>query len=276
MYKKMNINNEYICVRYDNLYLHVCRLSSGTFLCDNTMHHHGRYYYELHLICGGKGKVITDNGEFELNVGDIYMTGPLINHEQLTDPSDNMEEYCLAFNVSQIKNKPDTDMSSILKKTYFWIGHDCGTFKSYFERIADELSARPPGCAKAVECLITLLITDLIRSYSQGRSVMSDDFSISDDRRIKLIESMLTSEYATLTASELSKCLNLSERQLLRFIKKQYGKTFSQLRHETRMNAALKMLRNGTDFETAAELTGYADLNYFKSCIKKFNQKDDR
>lgn len=273
MFKRMNLKDEYISIRYDNLNLHICSISSGKFENDGQMHRHGKFYYELHLICGGKGRVITDNGEYELSSGDIYMTGPLINHEQLTDRFDNMEEYCLAFNISHRKNKPDTDMSAMLQKTYFWIGHDSGVFREYFERIADELRSRQPGCAKVIECLLTLIITELIRSYSAGRSLMSEDFSIADDRRIRITELCLASEYDTITSSELSGKLNLSERQLLRFLKKQYGKTFSQLKHEARMNAAVNMLRHGTDIETVASRTGYNDINYFKSCLKKFNTK---
>lgn len=102
---------------------------------------------------------------------------------------------------------------------------------------------------------------------------MSEDFSIADDRRIRITELCLASEYDTITSSELSGKLNLSERQLLRFLKKQYGKTFSQLKHEARMNAAVNMLRHGTDIETVASRTGYNDINYFKSCLKKFNTK---
>ena len=269
MYNKIEFKNEYINVDFENLRLHICNIGGGRFSQDAAMHHHGRFYYELHLICGGRGALVTENGSYPLKEGDIFMTGPEIRHEQLTDKTDNMWEYCLGFNISRKKNKPDTPMSGLLQRTYFWIGKDDGAFISWFERLADEFKDRSIGFTTAVEHILSLMMIDLIRSYKGESQLTAESFSISDDRRIRMIENIFLADCDTITEEEMSRRLNLSSRQLLRFLKNQYGKTFAQMKREARLSRARNMIKRGADIEDAAVSAGYTDVEYFMKLLNK-------
>lgn len=267
MFKQINFNNEYINVNFENLRLHICNIGGGMFIFDTAMHHHGKFYYELHLICGGKGTLITENGSYPLKEGDIFMTGPQIRHEQITDKNDNMIEYCLGFNIARKKNKPDTPMSSLLQKTYFWIGKDDGSFNQYFEKLADEFNNHNIGFTKAVEHILSLMMIDIVRSYKGKSLITAENFSISDDRRMRIIENIFLTDCATITEEEMSRKLNLSSRQLLRFLKKQYGKTFAQMKREARLSRAHHMIKHGSNIEDAARAAGYEDIAFFKKLL---------
>lgn len=271
MFKQIKFSKEYININFENLQLHICNIGGGIFANDAAMHHHGKFYYELHLICGGNGTLVTDTGAYPLKDGDIFMTGPEIHHEQITDKSDNMAEYCLGFNISRRKNKPDTPMSEILQKTYFWLGKDTGLFKQYFERLADELNNHSIGFTKSVEHILSLMIIDLIRSYKGKTLLTAEDFSISDDRRIRMIEHIFLADCATITEEQMSMKLNLSSRQLLRFLKKQYGKTFAQMKREAKINHAYSMIKHGSTIEDAAIAVGYTDIAFFKRILKSYD-----
>lgn len=270
MFKQIKFNNEYINVNFENLQLHICNIGGGIFVSDSAIHRHGKFYYELHLICGGKGTLVTENESYPLKEGDIFMTGPEIGHEQITDKSDNMAEYCLGFNVSRKKNKPDTLMSEILQRTYFWLGKDDGSFKQYFEKLAYELNNHNIGFTKVVEHILSLMMIDLVRSYKGKTLLTAENFSISDDHRMRIIENIFLVDYATITEEEMSMKLNLSSRQLLRFLKKQYGKTFAQMKREARINHAYNMIKHGSDIEDAAIAVGYTDIIFFKKILKSY------
>mgnify|MGYP000724274975 CR=1 FL=1 len=80
---------------------------------------------------------------------------------------------------------------------------------------------------------------------------------------------MFLYKYSTVTRDELAKKLNLSQRQLHRILLKQYGKTFSELKREARLNKARELLQNGKTYEEAVAAVGYSDMRSFLKLIKK-------
>ncbi|MBQ3861633.1 MAG: AraC family ligand binding domain-containing protein, partial [Clostridia bacterium] len=60
-------------------------------------HIHG--FYELHYVFGGRGELDCLGKRIPLGEGVLYLCGPHVSHEQLTDPADNMMEYSFSFDV---------------------------------------------------------------------------------------------------------------------------------------------------------------------------------
>lgn len=257
-------------MNFENLHLRIYNLGGGRFNQDTEMHKHGKHYYELHLICDGKGHLNCDNFSADIRKGHLFMTGPQISHEQLNDPNDNMVEYCLGFNLKKRKNKPDTKMGSLLHDTYFWFGEDDGTIEGYFEKIAIELSERKYGYTNIVEHTITLIFLELIRKYKGNDAIGEEMYSSADNMRIKLIEKRFLYDYSSVTENSLSAELHLSRRQLLRFLKTQYGKTFRELKKDAVMSAADKMIKNGKSIKETATAVGYTDFRSFKKAYSEY------
>ena len=270
MYKPIDIKNMYINISFDNLQLRVYTLGGGKFNQDTEMHTHGKYFYELHLICEGKGHLNADSFSGDLRKGHMFMTGSQISHEQLTDPEDNMVEYCLGFNIEKKKNKPDTERSKLLQDTYFWFGEDNGTVEWYFEKIADEFSKRQYGYKEIVENIIMLIILELIRKY-KGKNIIGEKmYSSADNMRMRLIEKRFRDDYVYVTEDNLSDELHLSRRQLLRFLKQQYGKTFRKMKKDAVMTAADRMIKKGKSVKDTAAAVGYVDLQSFKKAYNEY------
>lgn len=268
MYKKVKLGSTYISLKFENLKINVTDFHSDTFSHDVEEHQHSKYYYELHLICGGKGTLVVESKEYLLSEGTIFMTGPQIRHAQLNHSAEHMEEYCLGFNISRQKNKTDTKISELLQNTYFWIGNDSNILKNYFEVLADEINFRQLGCSIAINNILSLLLTHLVRSYENGKTLVAEELLVSDNQRMQIIEHCLRHNCVAITEEELSCELNLSRRQFLRFLKKHYGKTFSQMKREARLSLAKKLILSGVTLEEAAEKAGYTDLAFFKKNIK--------
>lgn len=135
--------------------------------------------------------------------------------------------------------------------------------------LSAESQTRSIGYQNNIKNIISSILVVLIRAYT-GNSVSTEITSaLSDDRRINIIDYMFLYKYSTVTRDELAKKLNLSQRQLHRILLKQYGKTFSELKREARLNKARELLQNGKTYEEAVAAVGYSDMRSFLKLIKK-------
>lgn len=115
----VNFNDTLYEITVDNMKLQIEQLNRGTFENPCSRHRHGKNFYELHLVCSGKGTLVTDEGEYSLKGGTLYMTGPEIAHAQLTDKAFPMTEYCLGMSVSGRNGGQNSDLSeSFLREHY--------------------------------------------------------------------------------------------------------------------------------------------------------------
>lgn len=259
-----------VSFRLDNLKITIEQANYGIFNTSYTKHHHGRHFYEAHLVCGGKGMLVTDDTSYPLKAGVLYMTGPNVNHEQLTDSTDPMAEYCLSFKLTKCKNSAFTPFSSALYDTHFWVGEDTSSAcLRLFHQLEQESSSRNIGYTYNLQSTITSLLVALVRNYTGYARDGQKTFSNPDNKRMLIIDNCFLSQYATITESELSNILNLSTRQLQRFIKQYYNKTFSQMRQNARLNKAVELLDKGYSMDAVATMVGYEDVAYFKRLLKK-------
>lgn len=252
----LNISDANISFQLDNLRIKIIRISYGVFYAPFPRHRHGNRFYEAHLVCGGRGTLIADGAEYPLSAGTLYMTGPGVTHEQLTDTSDPMDEYCLQFELTERKGK-SSRTSELIKNTRFWIGADTQNIRLLFDLLTAEDEKRETGFGKSVVNLTSQILIWLARSYS-GSEKAADYVKITpDDKRMIIVDDTFLYKYATVTLDGLCRLLNLSRRQTQRFLKKNYGKTFIELRTEARMNKARELMRGGATPAEAARAVGY-------------------
>ncbi|MCH5186167.1 MAG: AraC family transcriptional regulator [Oscillospiraceae bacterium] len=260
----LNIYDADICFWFDNLKIKVIGIRYGVFFESYPRHRHGKHFYEAHLVCGGKGTLIANEREYPLTAGTLYMTGPLITHEQITDKSDPMDEYYVQFEISENKKGKGGRASELIKNTHFWIGEDNRNSLRLFEMLTEENEKQEIGYVKNVINLTSQFLVALARNYA-GVEKISDYARITpDDRRALITDEVLATDYASITLKTLSKRLNLSPRQTQRFLKKTYGKTFIELRTELRQRNADKLTACGEKLSVAAACVGYKDVRSLK------------
>ncbi|MCH5188418.1 MAG: helix-turn-helix domain-containing protein [Oscillospiraceae bacterium] len=253
----LNISDTDISFQFDNLKIKVIKINYGVFLHPFPKHRHGNHFYEAHLVCGGKGRLIADGQEYPLSAGTLYMTGPLVTHEQLTDSLDPMDEYCIQFKVSENSRGKSGRSAELIKNTNFWLGADTQNMIGLFEMLTEEDEKRELGYAKSVINLTSQLLISLARNYA-GSEKATDYAKITpDDKRMIIVDDAFLYSYAAITLDELCRRLNLSRRPTQRFLKKNYGKTFIELRTEARMNKAEELMAGGATPAEAAAAVGY-------------------
>ena len=269
----LDISDIDISFQFDDLKIKVITIGYGVFLHPFPKHSHGSRFYEAHLVCGGNGTLIADGQEYHLSGGTLYMTGPHITHEQLTDSMDPMDEYYIQFKITEGKRGKSGRSAEILKNTDFWIGKDTQNMIHLFERLTEEDEKKELGYLKSVINLTSQILISLARNYAGSEKATNYSKITPDDKRMKIVDDIFLYRYSAITLDELCKHLNLSHRQTQRFLKKNYGKTFIELRTEARLNKAEELMKSGKTPAEAAAAVGYEGA---RSILKNKTDKNNR
>ncbi len=261
----LNISEANIKFQLDNLKIKVIHINYGVFYKPFPKHRHGNRFYEAHLVTGGNGTLIANGKEYPIKGGMLYMTGPLIEHEQITNIDDPMDEYCIQFEITEIKGKKQGKTAKALKETAFWIGEDTQSIKRLFEMLTEECENKKIGYIQSVINLSFQVLVSIARNYVGSEQVGDYSAITPDDKRMIITDESFLYNYHTITLIELSNRLNLSPRQTQRFLKKTYGKSFIEMRSEKRQEKARRFIAEGKSIYEAATMVGYSSEKSLKS-----------
>ncbi len=190
------------------------------------MHAHSSNSFELHFITNGRGTLVTKDNEYRLKKGDFFITGPNIYHAQTTDKETPVED--IYIYLQKIGGTPNV-LSAAFLDTHFYFAH--GFDYRLADEVVSELRERKLDYKTAVSALLLKQLTELVRAYLPDGIYQNTEDENLYDRRFLIIErSFLYSPDITLT--QLSENIGLCTRQTERLLKKYYGKTFRELRHE--------------------------------------------
>lgn len=76
--------------------------------------------------------------------------------------------------------------------------------------------------------------------------------------------------YRSLTLSDIAKEVHVSSSHLNRLLKKEYGKTFTEILMEVRIDKAKGLLLKNYNVEVVSDMVGFNSAAYFAVCFKKF------
>lgn len=234
-------------------------------------HSHSSNSYEIHYVPAGSGTLITGKDRYTLSSNSLYITGPHIEHEQIPEPTNPMYEYSIYLKINPERLQKNSILATFCRYP-FWIGYDHESLLTLFQQILLELQQKKLGYTTLIESLLCEFMVKMVRNY-ESATLSRTTFSKSNpyEQSFLLIEDSFLYDYKTLTLKEISDRLGLSERQTSRIIYSYYGLTFLQKRTESRMAAAITLLRdnNCLAYEIAEKL-GYSCGNHFCTAFKQY------
>lgn len=277
----IHIDHLNIKLSLDSLALNVLYVKFGYFYKSMHAHSHSLGTYELHYIPSGAGKLIADGQHYDITPGTLFVTGPNVVHEQITNPNDPMAEYCIFFEIisgdagGAINRKmlmKEPQLQQLLLDTPFWIGHESGFLMKIFELLSEQLSKKQIGWHHIVTNLLEIILISTIQQYSdQNLSKQPLPIKTLDDNRLLLIENSFLYNFASITLEQLADLLKLSPRQTQRAVQKQYGKSFHEMKLQARMEAAGRRLRETKmNIGEIAIKVGFTSLEQFSNAFKKY------
>ena len=195
------------------------------------MHCHSQNSYELHFILSGQGTLLIDSGEYKMRAGNFFVTGPNVNHSQIPDQNDPVEDIYIYLQRKRAV-QPDKEAKLFLETHFFYhqeFENACAA------QIVREFKGSLPGREYAAAGLMINLLTRIARLYAPSDSVAKRQLENLNDMRFFIIENMFLYS-RDFTLKELSQSLGLCERQTQRLLKKYYGKTFREKKRENQQN----------------------------------------
>lgn len=237
-------------------------------------HAHSANSYEIHYVSYGEGTLNTDSGTYDITPGTLFITGPYINHEQISNPDNPMTEYCI-----YIQHKPGrrtgnhSDFVNAFFDNPFWIGTADSRIHETIKEIVSELEHAEKGYEYALKALLSKYLVLIIRKYNEEsqNEVYINQSQGTNNLTYLMIEEAFLYDYKDITLEKLSELLNLSTRQTERLLKLHYNKTFLQKKTEARMSAAINMLRETDKSVLAISYdTGYSTGEHLAAALKKY------
>lgn len=218
--------------KWNNVVFEITDLGGGILGENISMHSHAKNCYELHFITGGKGKLITESGEYMLQSGDFFITGPCVNHSQITDLEDKTQDVFVTIQAKNIKNA--NKLSSLFLETsfYFCRNFDMNTAKELLK----ENTQKQLDYQSSVSALCKKLMCEIIRKIAPKNSSFEEEVQDLNEKRFIIIEQAFLYDKG-LTLSQLAEKIGLCERQTQRLLKKHYNKTFREIMREKAKNA---------------------------------------
>lgn len=252
--------------KFENLNIKILRINMGVSAPYFPRHSHGKNFYELHFVINGCGSVIVDNENYNLFPDMVYITGPFVVHEHISDKENPLTELCIQLEISKEKNTSGTYMSDSLISTTFWMDNSAGDSDYLIDLLNNECTKEPPGYTESAKHLVGLILISLLRRFSGiPTKTVTYQKSDLDYKRMNIIEDSFFNDFSTLTLTELSERLKLSPRQTQRYLKIHYSKTFTQMLMNARANKAKEYVLNGLSIKDAATKVGYDDIRSLKS-----------
>jgi len=230
--------------------------------------------WELHYITAGKGLLITENKNFELAAGTLFITGPGNIHAQISDEEEQMEEYGIRINL--VKKRKNTHENSVMNQVLSAI-EDCRfIFTEYdfdcahlIEEMIAEYRNSEAAARERMFCLLMSLLIPTSRCISLANTALLADSAKSIDRHI-IIENYMRQYKQDITVDELAQMLYISQRQLRRIIRESYNSTMSQQKNKLRIDEARRFLEDESlSIAEISEMMGFSSQSYFSKCFKK-------
>lgn len=231
------------------------------------IHYHGKDTIEIHYLKDGSGKIIIENKEYNVSKGYFFIVNEMVNHTQIPNPKFPMEKYSiyLSFDASKCKSE---EIINYLKNAT-WVGEDKLDCIRYFELIKKEATNKEIGYIQIIEGLLRNLFILIVRNHNKTINRVK---TLKNANSIRFdVEKIFLNEYKDITLPELSKRFDISEREMQRYLKSTYNKTFNNLKLEARMNSAANtLIHTDISISEISEMVGYSSVEHFSYAFKNF------
>ncbi len=214
------------------------------------------------LIKKGNGKVIINKKEFLITEDSYIVIAPFSAYQLI--PDGYLEYY--SFYLSVDKSRGYQNYTYLLNDSR--VGIDKYNIAYLFNMLYKEFKEKQIGYSEIAVSMFKTIIVSILRNENiTGERLSYWKLNNSQFQ----IEQILQNEFKTITLDELANKLFMSPRDLQRYLKENYRKSFIELRNDARMAFAANKLKY-TDLSIAdiSDLVGYSSIEHFSYAFKKY------
>lgn len=241
---------------------------------------HAHKNYELHYIDEGEGQITLGNSTFTVSAGQFYVCPPFIDHSQATTPGRAMKEYCIECDFICPTDGSAEGASSLLqtvaRSLYYCHGDENGFLANNFSLLDKMLrgaEGQPPAgtdaLVKSVFLSTVLGMLCFLRMESSAQDQNRDWNDINYKRASSILNYLEANYKKDVSIAECAKIFFLSEKQINRILQKVFDSTFHELKVQTRVNVAVRLIQTTEDpLEVIAGMAGFSGYRQMIRCFK--------
>jgi AraC-like DNA-binding protein len=223
---------------------------------------------------------------FQLKPGSVFFNCPGQFCLQKSSEHNPLVEYAtrFSFNIKSTENpvnqyfiKEYKLIQQLLSQSIVNVFEDNGEIRAIYETIFLEAYYRKPAfLVKIKNELINLIVAYARLAWDESKLSYFIPESDSTQKRLSMIDDYIFSNIgANITLQQLSKNINMSERNLSRFIKQRKGVAVHQYIMQFRIFKAVTLIKTNTySLTEIAALTGFSSPFHLSKCIKKYTGKN--
>lgn len=230
------------------------------------LHYHFHSTYEIHIPILGDLSILAEDENIIVKPGSVCILPPNSIHYVFDDP--NIKRTGFRFALQSI-DETDNEIKSIFFDSFFSIKkaiviEDCNIYEKYIRSAYENYFSGSPNFMIS-DLLFLALYESAIKLKPVKYLNYTTGLECSNILVSEKIEIFLNSSYnKEIRLNDLSKILNLSERQTQRIIKNLFGMSFSSLLNKRRLASAKLLIKNTNySFEEIANISGFHDKSYF-------------
>ncbi len=237
------------------------------------------YWFELTLVTGGKGTIITNDVPIPVQQGDIYLSFPSDFHAIQTDPIDHLEYDFFAFG---------TDRADLSEDLYEIIENHrnpedriirSDSLRSLIGNAIAELDREDRYSKELLDSIFTQIPIHLIRCF-QKKGEQESPFGVSEPEILcyRLMNYIDTHIYTMTSLEELAKITNYNYSYLSALFRKVTSSTLTEYYRSRRLETAKILLdENRISITKIAEILNYSSIYTFSRAFKdKYGQSPEQ
>ncbi|MEJ6659830.1 MAG: AraC family transcriptional regulator [Candidatus Thioglobus sp.] len=244
---------------------------------------HAHEEYELHLVLKTSGKVFVGDYVGQFYPGSLFLTGPNLPHNWVTEESSSKEiplrDMLIQFNHKTMKKAFEAfpelvELDQLLESSRSGI-----EFKNYDPELAKkslELIRDSQGMERLMHFLNFLKeLNKWSKKVTLSLTKLNPSLSSSSQRRINEVVNYVIDNYKdNISLVEASKIVNMSDSAFSRYFMKTTGNRFSEFVSRVRLGRACVMLyETDKNISTIAFESGYNNLANFNRQFVKLKGK---
>lgn len=232
---------------------------------------------ELHLSTGGSSQYIVNyDKSYNINENDFLIIGNGTAHEEIIKDVESVGDYCLRFNIKNIKtNKDDKELNRLIESLIsvdFLLIHNAKEIRQIFDDIFYELSLSTIGSLECANHMLSRLIILMARLTLKENEKIKLGEKYDDIQQIRNITDIYFNrilkedKIEEISLHQLASELYTSERNLNRLLYKLYGSNFSQIVMESKVRLACYLLiSTNCTMEEISQRCAWSQVAFFKN-----------
>lgn len=222
---------------------------------------------EIVYVTGGKGKIICDFTENEVEEGDIFIINSDVLHGFSVAENEELFEYyyIIVGRGFCVSNGIDTDAVQFFKKI-----RDAETAEKY-QKIVDSYKIENEYRGLMIRSAVLELLFDLASKYINTHPEKSDKKPLNFENVRSAIIYIRNNLSKKITIKDLSLASGISEYYFIREFKRITGYTPVTYINMMRCDMAKKLLLDGEhNVGEVADMCGFENMPYFTKTFKKY------